>query len=61
VLGNQEAVRVDRSPNAAIKDYLSGLKPRMRSFETVWWILCSRSKRYAMVPDSYCRHLAGSR
>ncbi len=38
VLDNQETVRVDRSPSAAIRDYLSGLKPRMRSFETAWWI-----------------------
>ena len=44
VLDNQETVRVDRSPSAAIRDYLSGLKPRMRSFETAWWISCSRSK-----------------
>src|SRR5262245_1993063 len=43
MLGNQEAVRMDRSPNAAIRDYLSGLKPRMRSFETAWWISCSNS------------------
>jgi hypothetical protein len=52
VLDNQETVRVDRSPNAAIRDYLSGLKPRMRSFETAWWISCSRSKRCATVPNS---------
>src|SRR5262249_53550416 len=46
------------SPNAAIRDYLSGSKPRMHSFETVWWISCSKFKRCAMVPDRSCRHRA---
>src|SRR5260221_3951526 len=57
VLGNQEAARMEMSPNAAIKDYLSGSKPRMHSFETLWWISCSKFKRSAMMPDSFCRHL----
>src|SRR5262245_62162199 len=56
--GSQEAVRMERAPNAAIRDRLSSLKPRMHSFETVWWISCSRFKRCATVPDRACRHLA---
>jgi hypothetical protein len=28
--------------------YLSGSKPRMHSFEAVWWTSCSRFKRCAM-------------
>src|SRR5215471_10329283 len=47
--GNQEALRIDMSPNAAIRDYLNGSKPRMHSFEAVSWISCSRSKHCAMV------------
>ena len=47
--GNQEALRIDMSPNAAIRDYLSGSKPRMHSFEAVSWISCSRFKHCAMV------------
>jgi len=35
-LDNQEAVRMDVSPNAAIRDRLSGSKPRMHGFETGW-------------------------
>jgi len=57
-LGKQKALRVDKSPNAAIRDYLSGSKPRMRSFAPVWWSSCLRFKRCAMVPNSSCRHLA---
>jgi hypothetical protein len=44
MLGNQEALRIDMSPNAAIRDYLSGSKPRMHSFEAVSWISCSSFK-----------------
>ena len=58
VLAHQETVRIDMSPNAAIRNYLSGLKPRMHSFEAVWWISCSRFKHCAMVPDSSCCHPA---
>ena len=35
VLANQEAVRMDMSPSAAIRDYVGGSKPRMHSFEAV--------------------------
>ena len=57
MLGNQEAVRMDMFPNSAIKEHLSGLKPRMHSFETALWISCSKFKRCAMVRDNYlpCR------
>jgi len=55
VLANQEAVRIDMSPNAAIRDYLSGSKPKMHSFEALWWISCSRFKHCAMLRDSSCR------
>ena len=58
MLGDQEAVRMDVSPNSAISDQLSGSKPRMHSFETLWWISCSKFKRCAMVPDRSGRHLA---
>src|SRR5262245_24212132 len=34
----------------AIRDHLSGSKPRMRGFEPGWYISCSRSKHCAMVP-----------
>jgi hypothetical protein len=34
----------------AIRDYLSGSKPRMRSFEAGWWISCSKFKHCAMAP-----------
>ena len=54
MLGNQKVVRIDKSPNAAIRDYWSGSRAKMHSFETVWWISCSRFKRCAMVPDSSC-------
>src|SRR5262249_40836368 len=62
VLGNRAAARMDRpcqcgilKPRSlmgrvpAIRDYLSGSKPRMRGFEPVWWISCSRFKHCAMV------------
>src|SRR5258708_30593344 len=49
MLGDQEAVRMDMSPNSAISDQLSGSKPRMHSFETLWWISCSKFKRSAMI------------
>jgi len=55
MLGNQEALRIDMSPNGAIRDYLSGSKPRMHSFEAESWISCSSFKHCAMVPDSSCR------
>ncbi len=58
-LGNREAVRMDMSPNAAIRDHLSGSKPRMHSFETVWWISCSKFEHCAMVPDRSCRPPCG--
>jgi len=45
--GNQEALRIDMSPNAASRDYLSSSKPRMHSFEAVSWISCSRFKHCA--------------
>ena len=48
MLGNQEALRIDMSPNEAIRDYLSGSKPRMHSFEAVSWISCSSFKHCAM-------------
>src|SRR5438132_1286364 len=57
MLGDQEAVRMDMSPNSAISDQLSGSKPRMHSFETLWWISCSKFKHCAMMPDSSCRQL----
>jgi hypothetical protein len=57
-LDNQEAVRMDVSPNAAIRDHLSGSKPRMHGFETVWWFSCSKFKRCAMVPGRSRRQLA---
>src|SRR5262249_46511045 len=44
VVANQEAVRIGMSP----RDYLSGSKPRMHSFEAVWWNSCSRLKHCAM-------------
>ena len=56
VLGNQETVRMDMSPchcrilkpqSSAIRDYLSGSKPRMDSYKTVWWSSCSRFEHYA--------------
>src|SRR6516165_6678198 len=34
----------------AIRGYLSGSKPRMRSFDALWWISWSRFKHCAMVP-----------
>jgi hypothetical protein len=62
VLGNREAVRMDMLCQCgilklrslmggvpAVRDYLSGSKPRMRGFEAVWWISCSRFKHCAMV------------
>jgi hypothetical protein len=62
VLGNRAAARMDRPCQCgilkprnlmggvpAIRDYLSGSKPRMRGFEPVWWISCSRFKHCAMV------------
>jgi hypothetical protein len=48
---------MDMSPNSAISDQLSGSKPRMHSFETLWWISCSKFKHCAMMPDSSCRQL----
>jgi hypothetical protein len=36
------------SPNAAIRDYLNGSKPKMHSFEALWWISCSSFKHCAM-------------
>src|SRR6516164_6418100 len=57
-LAKQKPLRIDKSPNAAIKDYLSDSKPRMHSFGTVWWSSCLRFKRCTMVPNSSCRHLA---
>jgi hypothetical protein len=56
VLGNQETVRMDISPSycrilkpqgSAIRDNLSGSKPRMNSYEAVWWSSCSRLEHYA--------------
>jgi len=52
VLGNQKAVRIDKSPNAAIRDYWSAAKPRMHGFEALWWISCSRFKHCEIPPDS---------
>jgi hypothetical protein len=40
---------------------LSVSKPRMRSFEAVSWISCSRFKHCAVVLASSYRHLAGVR
>src|SRR5262249_49695737 len=37
--------------SSANGDYLSGSKPRMRSFEAAWWTSCSRFKHCARVPD----------
>jgi hypothetical protein len=54
VLGNQEAVQMDMSPNevrSAIRGYLSGSKPRMHSYEPVWWNSCSEFKHCAMMPE----------
>ena len=64
VLGNQEAVRmcqrqILKPQSSAIRDYLSGSKPRMHSFEALWWIYCSSFKRCAMVPDSSGRSQNG--
>src|SRR5262249_43466167 len=58
---SKEALRIDMSPNGAIRDYLSGSRARMDSFETVWWISCCRFKCCAMVPDSSCPEQAGER
>ena len=55
MLADQKTVRIDMSPNAAIRNYLSGSKPRMHSFEAMWCISCSRFKHCAVVPDSSCR------
>jgi hypothetical protein len=52
VLGRQEAVRMDMSPNATIRDYLRGSKPKMHSFGLVWWLSSSRFKHCAMMPNS---------
>src|SRR5262249_43383549 len=57
-LAKQKPLRIDKSPNAAIRDYLSDSKPRMHSFGTVWWSSCLRFKHCTMVPNSSCRHLA---
>jgi len=57
-LAKQKPLRIDKSPNAAIKDYLSDSKPRMHSFGTVWWSSCLRFKRCTMVPNGSCRRLA---
>jgi hypothetical protein len=46
VRGNQKAVRMEIK--AAIRDYLSGSKPKMNSFEALWWISCSSFKHCAM-------------
>ena len=55
-----EAVRIHMSPwqcrilkpqSSAIRDALNGSKPRMHSFEAVWWNSCSRFEHCAMVPD----------
>ncbi len=56
-LAQTKPLRIDKSPNAAIRDYLSDSKPRMHSFGTVWWSSCLRFKRCTMVPNSSCRHL----
>ena len=45
MLGSQEAVRM-YIPSYLY--YLSGSKPRMHSFEAVWWNLRSRFKHCAM-------------
>src|SRR6516164_69487 len=58
-LAKQKPLRIDKSPNAAIRDYLSDSKPRMHSFGTVWWSSCLRFKRCTMVPNNSCRRLAG--
>ena len=55
MLGNQETVRM-YIPSYLY--YLSGSKPRMHSFGTVWWSSCLRFKRCTMVPNSSCRNLA---
>jgi hypothetical protein len=44
VVANQEAIRIGMSA----RNYLSGSKPRMHSFETVWWNSCSRFKHCAV-------------
>src|SRR5215831_14774730 len=36
---------------SAIRDYLSGSKPRMHSLDAMSWISSSRFKHCAMVPD----------
>src|SRR5262249_46237539 len=56
-LAKQKPLRIDKSPNAAIRDY-SDSKPRMHSLGTVWWSSCLRFKRCTVVPNSSCRHLA---
>src|SRR5215472_13723313 len=58
MLGNQKAVRTDKSPNAAIRDYRSASKPRMHGFDALWWISCSSFKHCEIPPNSSCRHLA---
>jgi hypothetical protein len=45
MLGSQEAVRMCI---LSYLYYLSGSKPRMHSFEAVWWNSCSRFKHCAM-------------
>ena len=45
MLGSQEAVRMCI---LSYLYYLSGLKPRMHSFEAVWWNSCYRFKYCAM-------------
>src|SRR5262249_22647736 len=49
---------MDMCPNAAIRDRLSGSKPRMYGFEPAWWISCSRFKRCVVLPDRSRRRLA---
>src|ERR1700756_1822885 len=44
MLGSQEAVRMCI---LSYPYYLSGSKPRMHSFEAVWWNSCSRLKHCA--------------
>jgi len=56
-LAKQKQLRIDKTPNAAIRDCLSDSKPRMHSFGTVWWCSCLRFKHCTTVPDSTCRHL----
>jgi hypothetical protein len=47
VPGNQETVRLQISAKAEVRDYLSGSKPKMRSFEASWSISCSSFKHCA--------------